>query len=110
MKEPMHKELASGRWAEMSLAEQLANIGSEVYRISIALQAGKKERAQKAYERALELMDLSIAAKPREAALKELRLARELFCKSYETKSKSDFDFPNKYYFQFACMVRKDHN
>lgn len=27
-----HKELAQGRWAQMPLAEQMANIGSEVSR------------------------------------------------------------------------------
>ena len=30
--EYQHKELAAGRWAQMSLAEQMLNIGSEVSR------------------------------------------------------------------------------
>jgi len=28
----MHRELAAGRWFELSLVEQLANIGSEIER------------------------------------------------------------------------------
>ena len=30
--ELQHKDLAAGRWAQMSLAEQMLNIGSEVLR------------------------------------------------------------------------------
>ena len=107
MENAMHRDLAAGRWAQMSLVEQLANIGSEVYRTSIALAAGKRERAEKAFERALELMDLSIEAKPREAALEELCRARELCCYCYENNSSEDFDFLNKYYYQFACAARR---
>jgi hypothetical protein len=32
MIDPQHKSLASGRWWEMSLIEQMANIGSEAER------------------------------------------------------------------------------
>lgn len=28
----IHKELAEGRWEEFSLADQMANVGSEVFR------------------------------------------------------------------------------
>lgn len=33
MSEFMHHELASGRWENMSLAEQMGNIGSEISRV-----------------------------------------------------------------------------
>jgi len=32
MKKILHKELAAGKWFKLSLAEQMANIGSEVSR------------------------------------------------------------------------------
>jgi len=40
MKQFMHKELAEGRWFQLSLMEQLGNIGSEVGR---ALHAQGKD-------------------------------------------------------------------
>lgn len=57
----MHKDLASGRWFELSLVEQLANVGSDIER---TIQWKKKEDleySKKAFERALELLDLTIA-------------------------------------------------
>jgi hypothetical protein len=50
-----HKDLASGRWAHLSLLEQMANIGSEIER---ALNWQAKQNADyslKAFDRALDL-------------------------------------------------------
>lgn len=55
----LHPELAAGRWSMVSLCEQLAHIGSEVDRAICAAQAGRRERAQKALERALDLFGLN---------------------------------------------------
>ena len=53
-----HKGLAeSGRWAEMPFAQQMANIGSEVFRAGKWKEKEKTERAQNAADRALELLD-----------------------------------------------------
>ncbi|MFQ6046347.1 MAG: hypothetical protein ACE5PT_08310 [Gemmatimonadales bacterium] len=54
-----HAELAAGRWHELSLAEQLANVGAEVDRAIRASEAGRAERFERALERALELFDLT---------------------------------------------------
>jgi len=51
----LHKDLDSGRWAEMSFPQQMANIGSETSRVLKALQAGKDSRAEGAFARAQEL-------------------------------------------------------
>jgi hypothetical protein len=72
-----HKELASGRWKELSLAEQMANIGSEVGRAIRWRQKGRAELAQRATERALELLDLSLAAGHSYPKLRELARVRE---------------------------------
>ena len=57
---PAHRELAAGRWGRLSLAEQLANVGSEVGRLR--RWRGRDERlATGAFERSLELLDLTLA-------------------------------------------------
>ena len=72
-----HKELASGRWKELSLAEQMANIGSEVGRAMRWRTKGNTEFAQRAAVRALELLDLSLDAGHSYSQLKELARVRE---------------------------------
>ncbi len=79
-----HQTLDNGRWAAMTLSQQMANIGSETSRVYKALAAGKDDRAQKAFERFQELTDLTIRygrcdnPQTRPALLKELCRLREL--------------------------------
>lgn len=73
-----HKNLASGRWGKLSFFQQMANIGSEVIR-AINWQKKNKEYSQMAIDRALELLDLTIADKKnhQRGRLKELLRLRE---------------------------------
>jgi hypothetical protein len=72
-----HKELASGRWKELSLVEQMANIGSEVSRAMRWRRKGNIEFTQRAAVRALELLDLSLGAGHSRPRLKEIARVRE---------------------------------
>jgi hypothetical protein len=54
-----HQDLAAGRWFELSLAEQLGNIGSEISR-AVKWTDRRPELARGALERALELIDLTL--------------------------------------------------
>lgn len=72
-----HKELANGRWDEMSLCEQMANIGSEVSRAFNWRNKGKEELSPKAVDRALELLDLTAASCLQYSRLKEILRTRE---------------------------------
>jgi hypothetical protein len=77
----MHREAAAGRWFESSLMEQLGNIGTEVARAARAKEAGNEVRARKAFERALELLDLTIADERwRGPKRREICRAREVVC------------------------------
>jgi hypothetical protein len=72
-----HKELAAGGWGKLSFVEQMANIGSEVER---AIQWRKKNNpaySRSAFERALELLDLTLDSKLAHPRLKELARVRE---------------------------------
>ncbi|MDR1726015.1 MAG: hypothetical protein LBR28_06470 [Bacteroidales bacterium] len=73
----LHKELAQGRWATMTFAQQMANIGSEISRASKWLAKNNMEQSTKAYERALELIDLTIMNNNKLSTLKELCRLRE---------------------------------
>jgi hypothetical protein len=76
---PAHRELAAGGWGRLSLAEQLANVGSEVGRLR--RWRGRDERlATGAFERALELLDLTLADPRWRGRLREIARARELLC------------------------------
>ena len=72
-----HGGLAGGRWEKLSLAEQMANIGSEVGRALNWRNKGNSEYCLSAVTRALELVDLSLACGRSYPALKELARLRE---------------------------------
>ncbi|MFP4472397.1 MAG: hypothetical protein ACLFPX_00810 [Candidatus Omnitrophota bacterium] len=107
-----HKELAQGRWAELSVSEQLANIGSEVSR---ALRWQEKKNLpyrDRAVYRALELIDLSLAQDQTLPRRRELARMRETlvdyFCE--DNCYRSTADSWRKYFDHFAYYARKRYN
>lgn len=101
-----HAQLAAGRWFQLSLAEQLGNIGSEVSR---AIKAGcDQQRFDGAVTRALELFDLTLMDKRWHGRLKEIARAREVFCDAVLGGHEygSSLESLNTYFFQFACAAR----
>lgn len=102
-----HRELAAGRWHTLPLADQLGNVGSEVSRMRGA--KGRDETAQgRAFERALELLDLTLADPRWRHRLREIARARELLCDAasgggeYGTRLE-DLD---RYFLAFARLAR----
>lgn len=72
---PIHEQLAAGRWHTLSLMEQLANVGSDVARA--ACWYGKDpQRCEQAFDRAVELLDLTIADERWNGRRRELTCAR----------------------------------
>ena len=74
-----HKELAAGRWKELSFLEQMANIGSEVERAVSWKEKGNPDYGRQAFYRALELMELTLDDEKNRKRLKELARVKELF-------------------------------
>jgi hypothetical protein len=72
-----HQRLAQGKWNELTLMEQLANVGSEVERAIKWKEKNNLEYCRMAFERALELMTLTIADKKNMPRLKEIARVRE---------------------------------
>lgn len=102
-----HPQLADGRWFQLTLSEQLGNVGSEVGRMARA-RGRNEELAQRAFERALELLDLTLADARWRGRLKEIARARELLCdaaeggRDYGTRLE-DID---RYFLAFAVAAR----
>jgi len=74
-----HKNLSNGKWNELSILEQMANIGSEVERSIKWKNKNNLKFAKKAFERFLELIDLTIADYKNKSRLKEILRIREFF-------------------------------
>lgn len=84
-----HSDLAAGRWASMTLAEQMLNIGSEVSRANRWQSKGNIEQCHRAADRALELLSLTIDAQRGKHNLGE-------FCRLYEVLA--DCYYGDNYY------------
>ena len=80
MTEIRHRDLAAGRWWELSLFDQLGNVGSEISRAT-AWASRNPEVGRRALYRALELLDLTLDD-PRHrqspARLREIARTREV--------------------------------
>ena len=105
-----HPTLASGRWTTLTLAEQLANVGSEVDRAIGAWEAKRSDRFDRALTRALELFDLTARDDrwwgPRR---REVLRAREEFCRLFfdEEYARDAARALSSYFLQFAVLARR---
>lgn len=92
----------------MSLAEQMGNIGSEVYRSFKRHEQGDAAAFQNAFARALELFDLTIADPRWNTGRKELTRSREVFCDYFYGGNTYRTDPPSlmAYFDQFAVAAR----
>ena len=105
-----HQQLASGKWRELSLVEQLANIGSEVER-TMSWRSKNPEYSRLAFERALELIDLTLADAKNRQRCREITRVRELlgdyFAGGNVWKSSDQLWRGYFYPFNFAARKRK---
>jgi hypothetical protein len=105
----VHAQAAAGRWARLTLVEQMANIGSEVERTIRAHEAARERRFELALTRALELFDLT-AADPRWRGprRREILRAREEFCRLFfaDDVSPQLRSGLRRYFLQFAVAAR----
>ena len=68
----IHKELMGERWNSMTIIEQMANIGCDVERAIRWRNKGELVDSRNAFERALELLQFTIADPKNRKRLKEL--------------------------------------
>jgi len=103
-----HKELAQGRWFQLTLIEQLANIGSEVER-AIRWRAKNQKNSIEAIERALELIDLTVSDIKNRKRLKELLRLREALVDYFyfDNQYGSSDKLWHSYFYPFFYATRK---
>lgn len=100
------------RWAQLSIFEQMGNIGSEVGRAINAWRQGNAERADGAIYRALDLFDATaeVWAKRKSPKTREVLRARECFAALfYGGTFEQDADALERYFMQFALAARAGH-
>jgi len=109
--QPLHANLAAGRWQTLTLAEQLGNIGSDVGRAIRAKEQDNDVRLQGALDRALELFDLTVTDERwRGPRRREISRAREVVCDFLvgENDYASTAESLDAYFFAFAMAARRD--
>ena len=105
-----HRELSAGRWKQLSFVEQMANIGGEIERALKWRAKNNPDYSQRAFERALELLDLTLDAHTEPPRLKETTRLREAlvdFFAGENTFSSSDRSWRN-YFLPFTYAARRN--
>ncbi len=106
-----HRDLAAGRWNQLTFAEQMANVGSEIERTISWKSKGRPDYSGRAFERALELLDLTIADRKNRCRLKELCRVREALadCFAFANRYQSTPETWHRYFRCFLMAVRGKH-
>jgi len=100
----IHKDLTPAHWFTFSLFEQLANVGTDIARTIQWKQNGNSDYSTKAFERALELLDFTIAdPKNKKGTLKEILRVREALVDHfmYDNEYMTTDEYWQQYFFDF---------
>jgi hypothetical protein len=103
-----HQELAAGKWNKLSFVEQMANIGSEVERAINWRKKNNPEYSRLAFDRSLELLDLTVADAKNRCRLKEVLRVREALADyfSFDNIYRSTDQAWQKYFLSFNYAAR----
>jgi hypothetical protein len=104
----LHPGLTGGRWFDLNLVEQLANIGSEVGRSIRARDSGNSARFENAFARGLELFDLTLADPRWRGRRREIARAREVVCDFLvgDNEHASTAEAIDRYFLAFGAASR----
>ncbi|MBL7198434.1 MAG: hypothetical protein ISS47_10105 [Candidatus Omnitrophica bacterium] len=105
-----HKSLAAGGWRKKPFLEQMANIGSEVERALNWRAKNNEAYSQAAFQRALELIDLTLESAKSFSRLKELARIRESLVDYFwgTNEYRSSETSLRKYFLHFTFAARKN--
>lgn len=105
-----HKDLAAGRWFQLSFVEQMANIGGDVERALNWRAKQNTARCQQAFERSLELIDLTLQGLKSFSRLKEVARLRETIADYFSGTNQFQCTDASlrKYFSHFARAARID--
>jgi hypothetical protein len=101
------------RWAQLSICEQLGNIGSEVGRAINAKRNNMPERVEGAINRALDLFSATVEVLLREGThkhrVREVLRARDEFLALFYDDRFDEADKIEEYFMHFALAARRQH-
>ena len=105
-----HRTLAAGRWLSLTFMEQMANVGGEVERALNWSEKGNHDYSRRAFERALELLDLTLGDSRNLSRAKELARGREALVDFFQGSNQfgSSASLWRKYYGAFAFAARRE--
>jgi len=103
----LHQDLTAGRWQKLNIFEQMANVGAEIGR-TLNWQEKSPTDSMMAFERALELLDLTIADPKNVKRLKELLRLRETLADYFvfDNQYSSTKNSWNNYFYAFNYAAR----
>ncbi len=105
----LHTELTKEKWQSLPFFNQMANVGAEVGR-AINWRAKNKVMSQAAFERGLELLDLTIEDPKNKKYLKELCRLREVLADYFYFNNEygsTDENMNNYFYgFNYAVSIK----
>ena len=95
------------KWRELPLAEQMANIGSEVHRMAVFSSRGDTEHLRNAGERALDLIEATITARGG-AEKRELTLLKDVVRDAMHGSKEYaiSYEMLESYFLPFAIRAR----
>jgi len=99
-----------GIWQKKPFLEQMANIGSEVFRAINWRKKGSEREAEQAFTRSLELFDLTKEAKLTGPQYQELCRCKEMWVDyfKYDNIYKSSAEFFNNYFMYLTIAYKKN--
>jgi len=106
----LNEDLTKERWRGLNFFEQMANTGAEIGR-AINWRLKNKQRSDAAFERGLELLDLTIEDPKNKNKLKELCRLREVLVDYFyfdNIYGSSDEKW-NNYFYAFNYAARINH-
>ena len=102
-----HSDTLIQTWSQLTLPQQLGNVGSEVSRM-IKWRGKDDAIAERAFERMLELIDLTLQSQTSGSRLREIARAREWLVEGWlsgTSAGDAELGKLNKYFLQFALLV-----
>ena len=97
-----HASLTVERWRRFSLDQQILMIGNEMNRAGQLTLPGDSQRRRHAYERVLNLVDLTVQANPARGLRRELLRWRDLAAELYL----ADAPEPEMHRTAFKCLLQ----
>jgi len=99
--------MAENKWARLSLAEKMGNIGSEISRARSADEQNNIERRNKSLDRATELVSLTFLNEKVDARIREINLLRDVIYNIKNGSKDINLKSIEQYCLPFGILARK---